>query len=250
MLFRGKLKRHMFHGFLSTADAERALRSLGRLVRHDIRRWALTGGFAIEIHHMLRGHQPSLRPLNDIDFIADSFDCIPVTLANDFLFRHIHPLDPPGRTILQCIDSESTLRIDVFRAYGATMSRTSQIELPTNSIRLISLEDLMARAARLVLDLAEGVPTPAKHARDYLRLSNLVNPAQVEEAWLDQRKSRHPATFEEADDLLRKLIPTSHNLLITPDYSKDVEAICPRCAPSADFHLADARVVMSLLGYC
>lgn len=97
----------MFHGFLSTADADRALRSLGRLLRHDIRRWALTGGFAIEIHHMLRGHQPSRRPLNVIDFIADSFDCIPVTL-------HIHPLDPPGRTILQCIDPESALRIDVF----------------------------------------------------------------------------------------------------------------------------------------
>ena len=71
----------MFHGFLSTADADRALRSLGRLVRHDIRRWALTGGFAIEIHHMLRGHQPSLRPLNDVDFIADSFDCVVVKVS-------------------------------------------------------------------------------------------------------------------------------------------------------------------------
>ena len=239
----------MFHRFLSTADADRALRSLARLIRHDTRHWALTGGFAIEIHHMLRGHQPSLRPLNDIDFIADSFDCIPVMLANDFLFRHIHPLDPPGRTMLQAIDPESALRIDVFRACGATMSRTSRIDFPPNSIRLISLEDLVARAARLALDLVEGVPTPAKHAKDYLRLANLLNPAEVEEAWHDQQKPQHPATFEEADKLLRELIPASHKLLITADYSKDVETVCPRCAPSAALPLADASVVLSLLGY-
>ena len=82
----------MFHRFLSAAEADRALRSFEKLSRHDIRHWALTGGFAIEIHHMLRGHEPSPRPLNDIDFIADSFDDIPATLAKDFLFRHIREL--------------------------------------------------------------------------------------------------------------------------------------------------------------
>jgi len=50
-----------------------------------------------------------VRALNDIDFIAESFDHIPASLASDFLFRHIHPFDPPGRTMLQFIDAESAL---------------------------------------------------------------------------------------------------------------------------------------------
>ncbi|MGH9719354.1 MAG: hypothetical protein ACRD8O_04025 [Bryobacteraceae bacterium] len=221
-----------------------------KLARHNIQRWALTGGFAIEIHRLRRGRQPSLRPLNDIDFITDSFDYIPGTLAHDFLFRHIHPSDPPGKTLLQSIDPENALRIDVFRAYGATMSRTSHLDFPVGAIQLISLEDLLARAARLALDLAEGVPTEAKHVTDFLHLAGLINPAEVETAWRDQRKPKHPATFEEASGLLHKLIPASHGLLITPDYSKDIEAVCPRCTPTAAFHLADPSVVLSLLGYC
>jgi hypothetical protein len=70
--------------FLSLADADRALRTFRRLGRHDIRRWALTGGLAVEVHHMRRGYQPSVRALNDIDFLADSFDAIPESLADDF----------------------------------------------------------------------------------------------------------------------------------------------------------------------
>ena len=240
----------MFRQFLCASDADRASHSFRKLATHDIRGWALTGGFAIEIHHVLRGHSPSFRPLNDIDFVASTFDCIPATLANDFIFRHIHPLDPPGKTLLQAIDSDSALRIDVFRAYGETMSRASDLDLPDGAIRLIALEDLLARAARLALDLAEGVPTPAKHAKDFLRLGRLIDPAEVETAWKDQRKPKHPSTFQEASGLLQELIPARHRLLITTDYSKEIEALCPRCTPTGAFHLADPSVVLSLLGYC
>jgi hypothetical protein len=78
-----------------------------KLARHDIRRWALTGGLAFEIHALRLCLQPSRhrRTLNDLDFIADSFDCIPETLPGDFLFRHVHPLEPHGKTMLQLIVS-------------------------------------------------------------------------------------------------------------------------------------------------
>jgi MacB-like periplasmic core domain len=32
--------------------------------------------------------------LSDIDFVAPAIECIPETLARDFLFRHVHPFDP------------------------------------------------------------------------------------------------------------------------------------------------------------
>lgn len=236
--------------FLSRADQERASHALEVLGRHAIGEWALTGGFAVEIHHLLRGRRPAVRRLNDIDFIADSFASIPETLASDFLFRHVHPLDPPNRTMLQMIEPNSAVRVDVFRACGATISRTSRLELPSGAVRLISLEDLVARTARLALDLAEGVPTPSKHAMDFLRLSDLVQPADVEIAWRDHRKQKHPEGFEEANRLLHKLIPARPDLLITPEYSKSADAVCLRCVPETAFQLADPKTVLSLLGYC
>lgn len=240
----------MVQQFLSAADGNRALRTFRKLARHDISDWALTGGFVVELHRLRLRLQPTVRALNDLDFVASVFDRIPETLADDFLFRHIHPGDPPGKTILQCIDPDSAVRIDVFRGYGATLRRACRLDLWFGTFQVISIEDLVARAARLVLDVADGVSVPSKHANDFLRLVELVDPEAVEAAWQDHRKPAHPATFEEATSLLLHLIPARQNLLITTEYSKDTKEVCRRCAPTAAFHLADPKVVLSLLGYC
>lgn len=240
----------MFQRFLSVADAERALDALRKLARHDVGRWALTGGFAIEIHHWCMGLESCVRCLNDIDFVTGSFDCIPETLADDFLFRHVHPLDAPGKTMVQFVDPESALRIDVFRACGATMDRVSRQDLQPGTFQFLSIEDLVARAARLTLDLAEHVPVPSKHARDFLRLMELLAPADVETAWQDNRKPNHPVSFAEANGLLQDLIPAHPELLVTPDYSNDTEKVCARCKPTSAFPLTDPSLVLSLLGYC
>ena len=240
----------MLRQFLSTDDAHRASHVLRKLARHSVESWALTGGLAIELHRLIHGHEPSLRPLNDIDFVVDSFDDIPETLNRDFLFRHVHAADPPGRTLLQFVDSETAVRIDVFRAVGATMSRTHTLDWTAGLGRIISPEDLWARSARLTLDLAEGAPMPAKHARDFLHLAGIAEPSAVQRAWQEHRKRQQPGTFEDARQLANTLIPSSTCLLIDPVYSTDTNAVCPRCESTTQFPLADPNVILSLLGYC
>jgi hypothetical protein len=114
--------------------------------------------------------------------------------------------------------------------------------------QLISREDLVARAARLALDLAGDVPTPSKYARDFLRLLEMVDAAEVEAAWRDQRKYGQPVTFEETAGLLQHLIPARQHLLTTPDYSKDFEEVCTRYTPTAAFQSADPNVILSFAG--
>jgi hypothetical protein len=236
--------------FLGFGEAKWALKTLRRLSQHEISAWALAGGFAVEIHCILGGLPTVNRALHDIDFVAPGFDSIPQTLARDFLFRHVHPLDPPGKIILQLVDAETALRIDLFRAYGAMMMRTLPLDFPSRSIQLISVEDVLARTARLLLDLRAGVQVPAKHASDFLRLANLMPSSEVEVAWQDHRKPDHPGTFYEANALVRSLIATHRHLLIVPQYSKDVTQTCSRCKPSETFPLAEPQLVLSLLGYC
>ena len=85
--------------FLSPADAARAVSTLRHLARHDLSRFALTGGFAIESQIHTHGGQPPLRTLHDIDFLVDSFRDLPPSLGAELLIRHIHPHDPPAKTL-------------------------------------------------------------------------------------------------------------------------------------------------------
>ena len=239
----------MLHEVLSDADADRVVCTLRKLSRHCTRHWVLTGGLAVEVHRLQRGRTASARKLGDIDFITETFDRVPESLADDFMFRHIHPFDPPGKTLLQAVDAESAVRIDVFCTNGDILNRSSDLILPTGIVRLISLEDLIARLARLTLDLAGKIETPAKHALDFLRLMELVDTNAVEAAWRDHRKPAQPATFKETSSLLHALIATRSDLLITPDYSKDVTVVCPRCVNTGRFRLADPSAIRAILGY-
>ena len=129
------------------------------------------------------GEQPSSsRGLSDIDFVASAFDCIPETLAEDFLFRHMHPFDPPSKTILQLMDAETALRIDLFRACGKTMRRTAPLDFPSGPVQLISQNDIQTRAVTILLDLRDGIPVSAKHANDYPRLQKFLPPSGIETA--------------------------------------------------------------------
>jgi hypothetical protein len=240
----------MLERFLSNDDEARAGRAFEKLVRHDISSWVLTGGLAIEIHHELQGHASCMRRLNDIDFITGSFDDLPGSLARDYLFRHVHPFDPPGKTILQAIDPDEALRIDVFRAFSASIERACKVHFADMTVRLISLEDLVARTARLVMELVRRVPVPAKHARDFVRLIELVRPEGIEIVWQEHRRPNDPASFLEAKKLGEQMILTHQDLLITPQYSTDLAEACKRCAPTSAFGLADPKAVISLLGYC
>jgi len=235
---------------LSAPDLQRALNTLQKLLRHDISDWALAGGFVVEIHCLRAGLCHSIRPLNDIDFVAAGLDCAPETLSRDFLVRHVHPLDPPGKTILQLVDAEAKLRIDLFRAYATIMARALPIDSPFGPIQLISAEDALAHAARLLLDLRVGIPVPSKYASDYLRLARIDQLSDVEIAWPDHRKPDHPTTFAEANSVIRSLIATHDRLLVTPEYSNDATQICPRCVAIQAFPLADPDLIRSLLGYC
>ncbi len=236
--------------FLSGEDCGRVARTLRRLAAHDISRWALTGGIAIEFHILNRGGSPIMRPLHDIDFMASSFDCIPQTLGPTLLMRHVHPSDPPAKTMLQAVDPETEVRVDVFRAYGLEMKRILPIEIAALPFGMASLQDLVARHARLNWDLMEGKPVAPKFARDFLRMLELVTTEEIEPIWREHRKPQSPATFEETASQLRHGIASRQDLLISPTYSTDVDEICHRCRATDAFPLTDPRQVLSILGYC
>jgi hypothetical protein len=239
----------VFEQFLSPSDAERVERTFEMLSQQATADWVLTGGLAVDLHLHSRSEQ-AVRDLNDIDFIVDRFCSIPETLASDLVFRHVHPADSMNKTLLQAVFPETAVRIDVFCASPAVMGRSIEIHFANSVHRIIALEDLTARFARLVLDLADDRAIPAKHARDFLRLLPLVATSRMETIWLDHRKPQHPISFRETSELLQKLNLTRRDLQIVPQYSHDCEVKCMRCIPTPAFPLATPQRIYSLLGYC
>jgi hypothetical protein len=196
------------------------------------------------------GEPPLLAHLNDIDIVVRSFDAIPATLADGFLFLHIHPNATDGKTLMQLVDPDQAIRVDLFLECGSTIERSNPFPLGDRVVRLVSLEDLAARAARVVLDLASGVAVPRKHSEHFLRLAPATNPNLIETAWREHRKHDSPATFREAAERVRGLIQNQAHLLVTPEYSRDVNAICERCEHVGSFRRAVPQTILSILGYC
>ncbi|HWZ98401.1 MAG TPA: hypothetical protein VN025_11625 [Candidatus Dormibacteraeota bacterium] len=236
--------------FYEENDASRLSRTLRLLAKHDISRWALTGGTAIELHLHQMGAPPSVRQLHDLDFIAASFDCLPTSLGDVLLSRHVHPHDPPAKTMLQAVDPGTSVRVDVFRAYGSELERTHSIKLAGSLFQIVAFEDLVARHARLCCDLLREQTLAPKFARDFLRLLDSAKPEHIENVWQEHRKLEDPMSFAETAALLRTAIAARTELLIPAVYSTDVDEVCPRCKSTAAFRLADARQVLALLGYC
>jgi hypothetical protein len=239
--------------FLSAPDNTRIAQTLRVLTRHNLSGLALTGGLAIELNIRQRGASSMQRPLHDIDFVAPTFDCIPQSLAQEFLFRHVHPDDPPGKTLLQAVLPETAVRVDVFRAYGSVMNRASTIalsEFPSVPIYIVAIEDLAARHARFCWDLSSDQPVAPKYARDFLRMLKLVNVSEVEKVWPEHRKPSYPATFAEVAGELCMLITGRPDLLAIPDYSTNINENCVRCRSTDTLPLAGACQILSLLGYC
>lgn len=124
-----------FDHFLAGADATRVCRVLEKFAIHDLRKFAITGSLALETQLIGHGHVPRARALNDMDIVVDSIASIPEVLAKVFLVRHIHPQVPEGKMLIQFVDSDAALRIDVFRAYGATMVRSESVCIGTALIQ-------------------------------------------------------------------------------------------------------------------
>jgi hypothetical protein len=240
----------VFAQILSSTDADHICNVLRTLQRHDVRAWVLTGGLAVEIHKLRCRREPSIRVLNDIDFVVQSFDSVPETLSRDFLCRHIHPFDPPGKTLAQFVDADNRVRIDLFRGCGAILTRTVPVQFPFGVIQVISPEDLTARLTRLVLQIAEGCPVASKHADDLVRLLPTINPDEVELVWLDHRLPKHPVRFQSACRLALELTASHDELLVNPEYSKNIHERCGRCVPTGQFQLVSAERMVSIMGYC
>jgi hypothetical protein len=190
--------------------------------------------------------------LSDLDYVVDEFGSIPGALAGVFLVHHVHPKAPPGKLLIQLVDPVRAVRIDLFRAFGVSMSRANNISYDPSSRlkRVLSIEDLAARHTEYVYShLREGRPVEGKHAKSFLRLASFDGFGNVElqAAWRDHRQSLTESFFEareRAKDLLRLHVQS----IFQQEYSAEVIP-CERCQDYGPFQRDQPDLIVKSLGY-
>lgn len=237
----------MFSALLKRADAERASAVVETLLGEGMR-GALTGSLATEAQLRAHGRAIERRRLNDLDLVVDHFSAIPASLADRFLIHHVHPDAPEGKTLLQLVDTEHALRVDVFRAFGRTLTRARALDEQTGSLPVLAVEDLVARnTAHVCGRLLQGRAIDVKHVRALTRLSGLGESARLAEAWQDHRQNV-PGTFDEALCQASELIGRCSDRLVHDTYSAVVTA-CDRCRDVGPFRRSAPDAIVSVLGY-
>jgi hypothetical protein len=237
----------LFDAILSIENASRATAVVEDLLALGFR-GSLTGGLALAVHMHARGHRVRRRPLNDLDFVIDGFPSLRETVADRFLLTHVHPIAPEGKLVVQLIDPQRTLRVDVFRAFGATLSRSASVG-ETGPLGVVSLEDLVARTtAHLCGRLRAGHEVDAKYVQMFLDLANVSGELMLDEAWHDHRED-NPPSFTEAFLDVRRLLARHPERVTTSTYSALVTR-CNRCQNVGPFQCASPAQIVEILGYC
>jgi hypothetical protein len=236
----------VFESVLLAVDARRAARGVGAVLDHRLRP-ALAGSLARTISLRVLGHVRAPRQLNDVDLVVEDFSALPESLADSFLLNHVHPAAAEGQVLLQLIDESLALRIDVFRAFGRSLSRAVDVA-STAPLPVLAVEDLRARATAIVYGcLHRQRPLDPKHVAAMQDLMGLGDRDVLKVAWEEHRQGLS-GSFDEAQRKACHLVEERPELLVPDVYSAAIEP-CDRCREVGRLRPTDPTRIVSVLGY-
>ncbi len=223
--------------------------ALARFLRHGSDGMALTGSIALAAQWArLRGGRLD-RNFADIDLVVPSLNALSVSLADEFICPHVHGAAAPGRTLAQFVHPDDAVRIDIFRAIGGAAARATPFRMGSVSIGILSVEDQAARAASVCMKLARGGSAVPKHLPDFMRLQQLLAPGRIEAVWQEYRREFEPPRFLDAAALIEATARAHPARLVAAEFNRDVNAVCPNCAPWGRFKPAEPSRTLRILGY-
>ena len=157
------------------------------------------------------------------------------------------PMQIEGKTLLHLIDEATAVRVDLFRTFGNTLTRASALDDETGALRVLSVEDLVARTTALVAARSSGA---SKSTRSTPRRSTvcLQSPTRAAcRAWNDNRQAV-PATLVDATRAPIQLLDAHPELVVVQQYSA-VFMPCERCR-TRTLPARSADRIVHALGYC
>jgi len=190
----------------------------------DERSIAITGGVAMELHGRNAGSRRG-RVADDLDLVATNRHAVAPSVASTFLVSHFHvPEVGYSKFLIQLVDPVSRVRVDIFPDTQGCIPRATPYLIDGASVRLV---DPLSLYEHKIATLSQASPerrVDRKHYDDARALAAMCG-----------RDAPHVP-----DECLGR-----------DEYSRDVAAVCPRCAvsKSSEFPLARKEEILAILGY-
>jgi hypothetical protein len=236
----------VFEPVLTPEAAQRATSVVQTVLAHGLRA-ALAGSLARAAQLQAHGRATAPGCLHDIDLVVADFAAIPPSLADAFLLNHVHPSAAEGKTLIQLIDESLALRVDVFRAFGCSLSRADRVGIVA-PLPVLSVEDLRARATAMVyFHLEQGHPVDPKYVAAFHDFDGLGDRHALDAAWAEHRQDAS-GSVDEVHRHACRLVETRPDLLVPEQYS-DVIVPCARCQTTGAFRPSAPEKIVEVLGY-
>jgi hypothetical protein len=233
----------VFAALLHEDDARRATKTVEAVLAHGVR-CALTGGLAIAAQLRAHGRPVERRCLNDIDLVVRGFGAILESVTACFLLHHVHPDAIEGRTLLRLIDEATAVRVDVFRAFGNTLTRASAFCDETARSASCPSKTWWPGQRLWCAALRRRKMIDRKHITAFTRLGRQE---QLAAAWSDYRQAI-PGTLDDATREAIRLLEAHRELVVVEEYSA-VVVPCERCREQGPFRPGPADRIVQTLGY-
>lgn len=138
--------------------------------------------------------------------------------------------------------------MDLFRAFGTTLSRAGLMDEQTGPLGVLAVEDLVARTTAHVCGrLRKGLHVDQKHVRAFNALRDVGKREQLVLAWHEHREDL-TGTLEDATQQAQQLLDQHPELVLSEEYSNFV-TVCDRCQDHGSFRVAPPEEVIQVLGY-
>jgi hypothetical protein len=146
----------------------RLSRCLDRLMPHlRPRRFAVTGGVAIQLGMAARAREWPRRDIADLDLVAASMDAIAATVVGPFLVSHYHVVGPGvPKFMIQLVDPVSRLRVDVFPDLAGSLVDATTVAIGDHRVPLLSLDSIFRHKLHTLSRASASTPVDPKHVRD------------------------------------------------------------------------------------
>lgn len=233
----------------SKKDRRKIITHLKRLLSHlDLKRIVFVGGLVVRYHITQAGISYPLRPMNDLDILAEDIGVVSPEVKDEFLVYHHHPPNKKGNFYLVLVDPRSKTKIDIFD-YSLAPEEVQEVPFEKYLLRVISAEDQLVKTIFDIQRISENAKVDPKQFCDARLLLQIVDVSKADMFWKRKKFQGLPNSLIDAFQRAEAIAKQHPEWLQEKPFRKIKPYRCPECVSTQELPITPMEEIYKILGY-